>query len=654
MKTVWPDTFVSDDTLTQNISTLRRALGDASEHPEYIATMPRRGYQFISTVSELTVAEAAKNSPPAMPARPIRPTFRSKRELFWIALSASLLVATGALAFGYFRSMARAGVPSVWEVIPPRDANLASGGVLSPDGRFLAFVTTDQTGMRVLRVRALGSTDAPGLAGTEGATDPFWSPDSESIAFCAEGKLMRVGLKGQPVRMLAAVDPYARGGSWSRDNVIILPAAFKAGLSRVDANGGPAIPLTTLAPGERAHVWPYFLPDGRHFLYRAVGLSRERSATYIGSLDSTETTRILDASASAAIYAEPGYLLFVRAGSLVAQRFEVERLRLIGPELPVMRNVAQPNLGGLMFSAAARRVLAVVSGGIHTELQWLNREGRPLATLAGTTDLNAPALSPDDSEVLAMRLESEVDAQIWSSASAGGTPARFETGLSRGGLPVWSPDGTSIVFTSAGSIYRVSLLGVRTPELLMKQTTSSPHRVHDWSPDGRFVVYYVTAPETGMDLWALSMADLTAKPIVATRFNELQGQVSPDGRWIAYTSDESGAWEVYVQSFPDGGYKQKVSREGGAQPKWRRTDGKELFYLSADQQMMSVQVRSGSVASLTLGQPQNLFQTRLLNDITAHRNHYAVTRDGERFLVSTVQPTRPVITVMFDWTTGLQ
>ena len=381
LEIVWPNVHVSEETLTQNISTIRKALGDTSEHPEYIATVPRRGYRFISAITEAGAAVVPEPSQLTQGLAPARTMRRDARKFAWAGIAVLSMLIGAALAFAYRRPTPGPLTAAEWELNPPDGTALVSGGALSPDGQRLAFVTRDHKGHEVLRVRVLGSLDAPAVPGTEGARDPFWSPDSRSIAFCADSKLKRTDLSGQPPRTVAEVDRTTRGGTWSRRGIMLVPAAFKSALFRIDAEGGTPVQLTTLADGERAHVWPSFLPDGRHFVYRVVGLSPEQSGTYLGSLDSTEKTRLLDARSSAAIYAPPGYLLFVQDGSLVAQRLDLARRRLEGPVFPLAANVAAPDdYTGLPFSAAHDRV-AYAAGGTHVKLEWFDREGRSRGVL---------------------------------------------------------------------------------------------------------------------------------------------------------------------------------------------------------------------------------------------------------------------------------
>lgn len=317
---------------------------------------------------------------------------------------------------------------------------------------------------------------------------------------------------------------------------------------------------------------------------------------------------MLDGSVSAAVYAPPGYLLFVREGALVAQRFDAERQRTEGTPVVIAPNVPTPDEDhGLTFSVAGD-IVSYVSGGTHNQLAWFDRDGRPLGVIEGSIDLNTPTLSPDDARVLATRPKADWGNQIWIAPTTSGAPVPFDTGLPQGGLGVWSHDGQTVAFTSAGDLYRVSAGGGRA-ELLMKAATpEQPLRVQDWSRDDRFLVYYAPRPKTGPDLWWFSIADHHAEPFLQSPADEAQGQLSPDGNWMAYTSNESGQFEVWVQSFPAGGSKHKISASGGAQPQWRR-DGGELFYLSLDNTLMSVEVQPGS--PLLFRAPRALFHIAL-------------------------------------------
>jgi Tol biopolymer transport system component/DNA-binding winged helix-turn-helix (wHTH) protein len=658
LKIVWPDTFVSEETLTQNISTLRKALGDTSERPEYIATLPRRGYQFIGIVrpaAPATLTTQIPETPSDMPGLSTSPALSAnKRERAWMAVACAAVIVSLAMAGAYYfrSSPSTPSVVSRWQVYPPPGTALASAGVLSPDGRHLAFVTTDQAGSRVLRVRDLASGDTPALSGTDGAAEPFWSPDSRSIAFRQTSKLKRVSLSDQGSRTVADLYGQNSAGAWGSGDVLVVPGMGKGPLYRVNANDGATRELTKLQAGENAHVWPSFLPDGHHFLYRAVGATLEQSGTYIGSLDSDERVRVLDGASSAAVYAAPGYLVFVREGALVAQRFEADSMRPpAGPLVTLAANVAAPDANGRAFSAAETGAITFVTGGTHDQLAWFERTGRQIRVLEGSTEFKSPALSPDDTQVLSMRLKSETDYEIWLSSAAGGTPSRVETGLLRSGQALWSPDGAKIAFSSGGSLYSMAVGSPGSRELLLKaEGPQTGATVHDWSHDGRFLVYMTSSVSTGTDLSLMTLATKKLTQILSSAARELQGQISTDCHWIAYTSDESGIPEVYVRSFPGMGPQQKVSTRGGAQPRWRR-DGRELFYLSLDHALMSVAVHPES--SKMFDTAVQLFRTNVIEDVLRRRDHYAVSSDGKRFLISTPKPLQPPITVLLNWTAAL-
>jgi hypothetical protein len=395
-----------------------------------------------------------------------------------------------------------------------------------------------------------------------------------------------------------------------------------------------------LQAGERLHAWPYFLPDGRRFVYRAVAYDPALSGTYLGSLDGQERIRLLDGSGSAAVYAD-GRLLFVRDHTLFSQPVDENRGSLRGTPAVVAPDVAPSNdLFGRSFSAA-NGVLTYISGRFHRQLAWIDRDGRQLSPIEGAYDLGSPSLSSDDKFVLASRPREGTGNHLWVTSTVEGSPSLLDTGpLFQSGLAAWSHDNRQVVFTSAGSIYRMPVDGTQ-PELLLE--SSSPNelfRVQDWSTDDQYVIYYTSSPKTGPDVWAYSLADRQSRPLVQTPADEAQAQLSSDRRWLAYTSDESGQFEVYVQSFPEGRSKRKISMRGGEEPQWR-PDGLELFYFALDHVLMAVEVTPGG----RFGTPRPLFRLPLYQSLNIERNHYAVGRDGRRFLVSVPLSPQPPITV---------
>jgi eukaryotic-like serine/threonine-protein kinase len=676
VKLVWPDTFVSDDSLTHSISVLRRALGDDSAQPVYIATIPRRGYRFTAPLviehatanaeaqgsSATKVDEHASAAPASIEAhtpgtsiaaRARRRPFDSLRPLrvgWVVALAIPAMVAV---------VLALRLVPTATISLPPdatvrfvQDAPagnlIASGAVVSPDGRHLAFVARQRdTGRAELWVRSLDASQARVLPGTEGAFRPFWAPDSQVLGFFADGHLKRVGLDGQPPQTLVEVGYRPSGGTWSSSGVILF-SDRQSRLYSVAESGGEKTAVTSLVTGrDIAHQAPFFLPDGRQFLYFVLGSTPDTTGTYLGSLGSKESVRLLDASCSAVSFAEPGYLLYVRDGSVMAHRFDVARRRPEGAPHPIASsrivNAADIRVGAV--SASRNGILTFGGDTSMARLTWFSRDGRNVGTIQSPAPLHNPTLSPDDRYVAADASGSNTS--IWLVDVERGTPTRLGDGV----LPVWGPRGSDIVFTSrrvggsADLVYR-SITGPARDESLLLRTPEMKIG-GNWTFDNRFIIYTGSDPRTKLDLWMLSVADRKPIPYLQSPFNEMHGQVSPDGRWIAYASDESGTWEVYVQTFPAPGAKRTISVGGGAEPYWRR-DGRELFYLAPDGTLMAVPVENHSDA-FEVGRAVPLFQARIPADIITFRNHYAPSGDGQRFLVDSADDHEP-ISVVVNWT----
>jgi eukaryotic-like serine/threonine-protein kinase len=582
---------------------------------------------------------------------------RSKRErLAWVVAAVATLTAL-VLAIAYFRR-APIGAPVLkLSVLPPENATFGSASAISPDGRHLAFVAT-ANGKTLLWVRRLDSLTAQALPGTEGADDPFWSPDGRFIAFFAQGKLKKVEISGGPPQPLCdATDD--RGGTWNRDGVIIFAPNLQGELYRISVAGGAAAPLTTLdyASQENSHRWPHFLPDGQHFVYFVRSAQRDKQGFYVGSLDSTKKERLLNGSGSIA-YVAPGYLLFVRNGTLMAHRFDVNSLQITGEPISLAEQVACKYRTYSEFSVSDAGVLTYRrDSGLAHELIWFDRGGKQIASVASPADFNTTRLSPDEKRVAGVRFDPYSGAgDIWLLEPHGIT-SRFTFDPGYEWLPVWSPDGSRIVFSSNRNgpmdLYLRELSSSAPERLLLESRTQKLPT--DWSRDGRFILYEDFQPNTNKpDLWVLPMSgDRHPMPFLQTPFEERQGQFSPDGRWIAYVSDESGRYEVYVQSFPAAGAKRQISATGGTEPRWRR-DGKELFYLGANGKLMAVQVKgdSGFEASV----PKALFATPPLEPGGRLLSNYSVTADGERFLINSFpeQVMSTPITVVINWTAELR
>jgi eukaryotic-like serine/threonine-protein kinase len=485
---------------------------------------------------------------------------------------------------------------------------------------------------------------------------PFWSPDGRSLAFFTGSKLKKIEVASGAVETLCDAGD-ARGGTWSRDGVILFSPGYADGLYRVPAAGGPVTPVTTLdrARTDSSHRWPEFLPDGRHFLYVIMSTQADRKGIYLGALDSSRTKRLLPL-VSMATWAPPGFLLYARDDTLFAQSFDAKRQELAGEPISIARPVwYKSGIGGFSaFSASQTGLLVYRTGGAaRTKLVWFTRDGRMLESTGPAGLYSEPALSPNGQQVAVGRGEDQPgQAQIWVLAHSSASGLRLTFQQSDQAAPLWSPDGTEIVFstnqTGSYELRRKMANGVAAEEVLLKGDPATAQYADDWSPDGQFIVYDVVGPKGDVDLWLLPMrGDRKPRPFLRTQFRETQARFAPDGRWIAYTSDETGQSETYVQAFPPTGGKWQISDHGGAQPFWRR-DGKRLFYLSADRVLMEVDVRPGT-STFQSGTPKPLFPVRT-GGLTNARNHYAVSPNGGEFLVNTLEESSETpIAIVVNW-----
>jgi eukaryotic-like serine/threonine-protein kinase len=525
---------------------------------------------------------------------------------------------------------------------PIIDGITASSGLafVSPDGQRLAWVVVGTNGTTGLAVQLLESTRSTYLAGTDGARWPFWSPDSGSIAFFAQGSLKRVSASGGPVDTIAAA-AFGEGGSWSRDGSIVFAPSRTGPLMSIAAAGGVPRPITTLdqSRGELAHRWPTFLPDGRHFVYFASSDHPDARGLYVGDLSSSDR-RWLGATDSGAAYAPTGHLLFTRGVMLLAQPFDVGAMRLTGDPFVVQERVYPPtNVGPPCFSLSSTGILVFhVARLFRHQLAWFNRSGGQMDIALEAGSYFSPVLSPDGSRVALERHDPNTwELGVWQFDLARKVLSRAtETSMSIS--PLWSPDGKSIAFSSgrgeAQGIYRVASRGGKAELLLSDAKTLL---LTDWSPDRRVLLFQTHDEATKDDVWVLPVEEKRRPfPYLRSRFNEGQARFSPNGRWIAYVSDESGRSEVYVQPFPATGERWQISNDGGREPTWRR-DGRELFYLAADRRLMAVPVQT--LSRFTVGMGAELF--RFPSDApTENRISYAPSPDGQRFLVNVAAPDR--------------
>ncbi len=615
------------------------------------------------SASDLAFAiEALSGSTPtssqiaAMPA--LGPRWIKGRELIaWIVAAVAVLGAT--LFLISYSRRAPVDARSVRFSIPTPEGSSFNSFAISPDGRRLAFIATDSSGKRRLWVRPLDSLTAQPLveADISGAS-PFWSPDSHYIVFSADGKLKKIDAAGGPAQTLAGLTQSTgtfRGGSWSRDGVIIFAPSPTDGLYRVSAAGGGELtPVTTLDQAqESSHRWPQFLPDGRHFLY--FSRQAERNGVYVGSLDSRETKRILD-TAFNAVYVPEGYLLFERESVLMAQPFDADKLELTGEAFRLAEQVAVRTVDHLsLFSVSESGVLVYESGGeaVNSELNWHDRTGKKISQVGPVGNYWSIWLSLDEKRVAVERLDRGTG-DIWLIDIARNTPTKFTFDPSWDFAPVWSPDGSKIVFSSTRdgvpNLYVKPVSSSGNEELLLK--SSGLKTPTDWSSDGKFIFYSERNAKGKDDIWVLPLeGDKTPRPFMQDEFNKAGAKFSPDGKWVAYSSDESGPREVYVQPFTGPRAKHQVSTSGGTNPIWQR-DGKELFYFTADRKLMAVEVKAGSTFESSL--PKSLFGMNTRGG--GSRTTYAVSRDGQRFLTSDMMEISgpSPITVVLNWTTDLK
>jgi Tol biopolymer transport system component len=439
-----------------------------------------------------------------------------------------------------------------------------------------------------LWLRTLSSTTARPLPGTEGATYPFWSPDGRSVGFFADGKLKRTDIDGGYVQTLAAATT-GRGGTWNSGGVILFaPSNNNRPIYRIPAGGGEPVAVTKLDPPRQAgHNSPQFLADGNHFLFYVSG---QVSGIYLGQLDKSESRRLFDVdSNTGAVYARSGQLLFIRQGTLFAQNFDLKRFIMSGDAFAVTEQLAgtqkvQPIAA--VSASTAGPIVYRTNPGSDRQSAWFDRSGKLIETLNNidaASDLD-PALSPDGRR-LAIARTINGNKDIWLLELERGVLSRFTFDPGINGRPIWSPDGSHVAFYSnrkgVFDLYEKSASGTGDEKALLESPTTKVPL--DWSPDGRFLLYRNDDPQTGADLWALPLNGEGAPfPIVQTPFQERDAQFSTDAKWIAYQSNESGHFEIYVQPFPGPGPKTQVSSNGGIQVRWRQ-DGKELFYGGPDQ-----------------------------------------------------------------------
>jgi eukaryotic-like serine/threonine-protein kinase len=547
-------------------------------------------------------------------------------------------------------------------LLPPDGVTLSSpegreprGLAISPDGQAIAFSGRNASGQTQVWIRSLDAADARPLLGTDGGVDPFWSPDGRAIGFFADGKLKKIILGGGPPDVLCdAVNP--RGGAWSPEGFIVfsLNAGFD-GIWRLSVASAERTALTI--PKKGAHRWPHFLPDGRHFVY-FEGSPDGTAFISVASVASNETKRIL-ASTTEAAYAPPGHLVFARETTLLAQRFNKDTLQVSGEPVVVAEHLTSAGVVGLGNFSVSGTALAFLSlPANESRPAWLDREGHEIESITKASSWRSamgddPELSPDETRLAITRTDPQTRApQLWIADLTRGTTTPLTSYVSYGGI--WSPDGKRLAFTSnrngAPDLYVRESSGASGDELLVKSSLRKTPT--DWSRDGQFIVYTNQDTRTKADIWVLPLeGDRHPVSYLATEFNEGAGRLSPDGRWMAYVSDESGEDEVYVRSFPMPAGRIRVSTHGGSRPQWGH-DGKKLFYVAPDQKLMVTELGASPTEP---GVPRPLLQLHIAgwtskNDYAYTGNNYAVSKDEQRIFVNVTREDRPSpITVVLHW-----
>ena len=519
---------------------------------------------------------------------------------------------------------------------------------LSPDGTRLAFIAANSEGKNVLWIRPLSGLAAQPMAGTERAAYPFWSPDSRFVGFFAGGKLKKIDASGGPPQILCDAQ-LARGGTWSPEGVILFSPSPREALSKVSSAGGAPVPVTVLDASRRefSHRFPYFLPDGRHFVFLAQAIPaadpKEADVLYASALDSKER-KLLVRVKSNAVYtpasggAASGHLLFVRDRTVLAQPFDPKNLSVSGEPVPVGETVAYySNFAGAMFTASNTGTLVYQSGGAGaiSELAWFDRSGKRLSTVGAPADYLRPRISHDGKRVAVDIIDPATGrSDVWTYDLARNVATRLTFGPTENTFPIWSPDDSRITFSSSrngnGDIYEKPSSGTGEDQPVFVEPSSFKN-VSAWSRDGVLAYQAIaTTSKAGWDLWTYSLADKKPALFLSTPATETMPSFSPDGRWLVYTSDESGRPEIYVQPFPGRGGKWQISPEGGRDPIWG-PDGKELFYVALDNKLMAVDVRTAS--GFEASAPRALFDTHLKG---LPGRKFDISPDGTRFLLNSM------------------
>ena len=627
MSALWPDTFVEEANLTFTVSALRKSLGDGQDGEQFIQTVPTRGYRFVAPVTNVTnVANAGLgasvgSAPTVLQAG--RGGLRSWALIGGLAMLSSAVI--GGLVGWNLKPALRSTTQAVAQQVPvrldvtlPSHMRLFDRGEISPDGRHIVVMASVQSRQQLV-IRNVASGQVIELDDTERAGSPFWSPDSQSIGFFANGKLKRIALSGGPAKEIADAKEFTgkRGGGTWASGVILFPSADGAILQVADA-GGTATVVATLpwVAGKRAFGWPRFLPDGRRFLVNQV----DDPALYVASLDTPGTLK-LPQDGVQAVYAA-GHLLFFRGVGAYARPFDAARVEFTRREVLLAERASFLSASdtGTVLYGAARQALC--------RLSWFDRRGNQTATVGGPGEYTQVVLAAKGNRAAVVQLDTHGaegdNRDLWDVDLTTDIFSKLTTNPAGDSDPSWSPDERHVAFTSdrtgAAAVYVKDIItGAEDPLVVLKGNAP----VDQWTPDGKFVIFRNRGA-----VWSVAVSgDRTPKVLIDTPYAEDEVHVSPSGRWVAFNANETGRWEVYVARFPEFTAKRPISGLGGVQPQWSG-NGRELFYLALDGSLMAVPVNGGT--GPVVSQQSRLFPTPFKLD--PHEPQYAVTAAGARFL----------------------
>lgn len=590
-------------------------------------------------------------------------TLFSREHLPWIAAGVFALIAASTLGVSYFAGERAAegdkAVRLALDIPQGLSFNdvLPDYAVISPDGQKIAFSATSN-GKSMLYVRDLDSAEAKLLPGSENPLEPFWSPDSRSVAYGSNGKLKRSDLGGGNAQILCDAARIV-GGTWNKDGVIVFGPDYNTLLAQVSAKGGEPQTINVQSDdiANERHGNPVFMPDSRHFLFRRVignqtGVNMKPLGIWSASLDSPEIKQVLPDDTNV-VYTPEGWLVFVRNDSLVVQAFDAGSLTVSGEPTTLISGQRNALGNNRRFSVSDNGIL-VWQGSWERDYQlmWFDREGKQTGVVGPPAKVGVgqdPHISPDGKRLLIKRNPPNT---LWVIDLEKGTDLRITSDF--GQIPIWSPDGTKIAYSRSGAVAIKSANGLGEAETLA-QGTIFPY---SWTPDGRFIFAVRRGAKTRLDMYALSMEGERKETLLLNSpFDDQAVQISPDGKWLAYAADDTGNNEIYVQSFSSegklGSDRKRISAAGGNMPVWRR-DGNELFFIDADGQLMATDVKT-SGSEFEFGAPKALFKTRMLARFGS-THEYDVSPDGKRFVIGTLvgEATAPPPTVILNWTAALK